>query len=101
MVSTEILATASEIKAKAEQLRSYNEQFKARQGDLLTRETSLCGMWEGQAKETFDKAFKSDTEQMTNFYNLMTQYIQTLEQIATEYEKAESINYNTAATRTY
>lgn len=101
MVSTEILATASEIKAKAEQLRTYNEQFKARQSDLVSREGTLCSMWEGQAKDAFDKAFKSDAEQMTKFYDLMAQYVQALEQIAAEYEKAENLNMNTATERTY
>ena len=58
-------------------------------------------MWEGDAKTAFHTAFTNDKTQMDNFYNLMEQYIITLENIATEYENKEMANAQIASTRSY
>lgn len=97
----EILVTASSVKSKAEELKNQNEQFKARVGDLENQEANLNSMWEGEANEAFHNAFQKDKAQMDNFYNLINQYIQTLLNIAAEYERAEAMNTNTGNTRTY
>ena len=97
----EILVTSSTVRSKAEELRNLNEQFKARVGDLENQEASLNSMWEGEANDAFHNAFQRDKAQMDNFYNLISQYIQTLLNIAAEYEKAETMNTNTGNTRTY
>lgn len=97
----EILVTAQELRAKAGELRDKNENFKSQVTNLETQEGDLVGMWEGQARDMFDQQFKKDVTQFTNFYTLINEYVQALETIATKYEQAESINYNTAATRTY
>jgi WXG100 family type VII secretion target len=93
--------TSSQLRAKANELRNMNRQFKSQLGNLDTQERSLSGMWEGDAKNAFEKAFRSDRGQMDNFYNLIEQYCTALEQIANKYEIAEQRNINTATTRTY
>lgn len=91
----------SELKAKVENLRQLNAQFKSQIGELEGTENNLCGMWEGQAKETFHNAFSNDKVQMNNFYNAVEVYAQRLEAIAARYAQAEVNNVEIAGERKY
>jgi WXG100 family type VII secretion target len=93
--------TAGQLRAKANELRQMNRQFKSQLGNLDSQERSLNGMWEGEAKNAFERAFRSDRGQMDNFHNLIEQYCTALDNIAAKYEAAERRNINTATTRTY
>ena len=93
--------TSSELKAKAGELRDLNSQFKTQVGNLETQEGSLVTMWEGEARNAFETAFKNDKSQMDNFYNLIEQYCVALENIAAKYDMAEAQNVSTAQARTY
>lgn len=93
--------TSSELRTKAGELRDLNAQFKTQTGNLETQEGSLVSMWEGEARNAFDTAFKNDKAQMDNFYNLIEQYCVALENIAAKYDMAEAQNVSTAQTRTY
>ena len=93
--------TSAQLKAKAGELRELNGQFKTQVGNLESQEGSLISMWEGEARNAFDAAFKRDKSQMDNFYNLIVQYCASLESIASQYDMAESRNVSTAQQRTY
>lgn len=93
--------TASQLRTSASELRSLNGQFKSAVGSLESQEGSLAAMWEGEAKNAFHNAFNNDKGQMDNFYNLIEQYCQALENIATKYMQAEQQNLSTAQTRSY
>ena len=97
----EIRVSASELKTKAATLRDYNSKFKAQVGSLESQEGNLIGMWEGEARNAFDKAFKNDKLQFDNFYNLIEEYAATLEVIAAKYAQAEAQNVSIASQRTY
>lgn len=97
----QIQVTASELKAKAGELRELNNKFKSSTGNLESQEGELVGMWEGEARNAFDKAFKSDKAQFDNFYNLIEQYCSAIELIASKYSMAEAQNVSTASSRTY
>lgn len=93
--------TSSELRAKANELRNLNSQFKSQVSNLESQEGNLVSMWEGEARNAFDTAFKNDKVQMDNFQNLIEQYCAALESIAAKYDLAESQNTMTAQTRTY
>ncbi len=93
--------TSSELRNKAARLQELNAQFKAKAEELSDRETSLCGMWEGEAQSTFHQAFLRDRQQMDAFYQLIGQYVQALLEIALRYEQAEAKNREIAAARKY
>ena len=93
--------TSRELQAKAEELKSLNQQFKNEVSNLESTENALSGMWEGEAKETFHNAFTSDKTQMNNFYNAVEVYAQRLETIAQRYAQAEAANVEIAAERSY
>ncbi len=97
----ELIVTAAQLRSKAQELQQLNQTFKAKVDSLEETETALGGMWEGDAKEAFHKAFNSDKIQMTNFYNAIAQYVSVMEQIAAKYEQAESQNVQTASARNY
>lgn len=97
----EIKVTSSELRAKASELRQINSQFKKAVDDMTSTEQQLIGMWDGEAKDAFHKAYNSDQAQMTTFYQTIEKYCQTLEEGAAKYEAAEKKNLSTASTRTY
>ena len=90
-----------ELIAKANELKSLNEQFKARIGELEATEGNLRTMWEGEANDAFHTAFTNDKIQMTNFYNAIEVYIVRLLEIAAKYQQAEAVNTEIATNRTY
>ena len=97
----DFVVSVSDLKAKVDTLRQLNAQFKSQVGELEATEANLQGMWEGEAKNTFDNAFRSDKIQMDNFYNAVEGYAQRLETIAARYAQAEATNTEIAAERTY
>lgn len=93
--------TSSQLRNKAGKLADLNNQFKAKASRLGEQEASLCGMWEGIAKDTFHQAFLRDRQQMDVFHRLIEQYVQALLEIAARYEQAEERNREIAAARNY
>lgn len=96
-----IRVSASELRAKAEELQGFNANYKTNTSDLEASEQNLMTMWDGDAKEAFHQAFMRDKVQMDNFSMLIEKYVATLQTIAAKYEQAENTNINTANTRTY
>lgn len=63
--------TASQLNTQAESLQDLNGRFKSAIEQLVTSETSLKSMWEGEANDAFHAAFTSDKAKMDEFYNLI------------------------------
>lgn len=97
----ELKVTASQLRTKAQTIRSLNSSLDTQIGVLEQAESSVCSMWDGEAKNAFHQAFTHDKAQMKNFKNAIDKYVTALEQIAQSYEKAENQNVQTATTRTY
>ena len=97
----QITVSTAQMKQKAAELKNLNTRFKREIAALRQAEGSLHGMWEGQARDAFHKAFIGDAIQMDNFYNAIEQYVHKLTEIAEAYEKAERANTCTATTRSY
>lgn len=93
--------TFQNLKSAIDTLTQLNGQFKSAVGNLESTEQQLCGMWEGQARDTFDAAFKKDKTQMDNFYNAIQQYIQVLTENLNRYQAAEQQNTEIATQRKY
>ena len=96
-----IQVTSRELRNSAQELQGLNNQFKSKAVELTEKETALCGMWEGSARDAFHQAFVRDRQQMDNFHQLITQYIQVLLEIAARYEEAEARNREIATARNY
>ncbi|HJD21104.1 MAG TPA: WXG100 family type VII secretion target [Candidatus Gemmiger faecigallinarum] len=96
-----IVVTSVTLQTGAEDLQNLNAQFKASVNALNDLEENLSGMWEGDAKEAFRRAFQSDKIQMDNFFNAIEVYVQRLLAAAQRYAQAEAQNVETANNRTY
>lgn len=93
--------TTGTLASQAEELNSLNGQFRSAVEQLSSTEMSLKGMWEGEANDAFHAAFTTDKGKMDEFYNLILQYIEKLNSIATRYNQAEAANTQIASNRTY
>ncbi len=58
--------TASQLNTQAESLQDLNGRFKSAIEQLVTSETSLKSMWEGEANDAFHAAFTSDKAKWTS-----------------------------------
>ena len=97
----QIMVTASQLKNAAGELRDLNTNFKTQVSAMENSESALKAQWQGEANEAFHAAFLNDKQQMDNFYNLIMQYCEALEEEAARYETYEAQNVNIASTRTY
>ena len=95
-----IQVTSQQLRDKAAELRQQNNHLKSQIENLSAQENSLSGMWEGEARESFRNAFKTDVQKMQQFITAIEQYATALVNIAQEYDTAEAKNVSTASTRT-
>ena len=82
--------TSSELRRKASRISELNSQFRSKANELGEQE-----------KDAFHQAFLRDRQQMEIFHQLIGQYVQTLLEIASRYERAEERNREIAASRNY
>ncbi|MCI8917703.1 MAG: WXG100 family type VII secretion target [Eubacterium sp.] len=97
----EFTVTTSELNQKAGELRANNRNLTTQIENLKSQHAALSSMWEGDAKQAFDKAFNSDIQQMQNFYKETENYAVKLIEIAKTYEQAEAKNVEIGHVRTY
>lgn len=97
----ELSVIISELRSKAEELESLNQQFFSQVGTLEETEGALNGMWEGDARVSFHTAFTNDVTQMHNFYNAISQYVTILNNAIAMYQQAEAQNVEIAQERHY
>ncbi len=96
-----IRVSAEQLIARANELKDLNSQFRTTVNELESTEETLRTMWEGDANDSFHRAFTSDKVQMTNFYNAIELYVYKLLDIAAKYQQAEATNAQIASNRTY
>lgn len=97
----EIKVTATTLRQRAQELTQLNNSLNNQISRLESAESSVCSMWEGEAKNEFHKAFTHDKAAMVQFKQAIDKYVQALLQIAQKYEQAERTNSQTASNRTY
>lgn len=93
--------TASVLTSQASELSDLNGRFKSAVEQLVTSENNLNSMWDGEANDAFHTAFMSDKGKMDEFYNLIIQYVEKLNSIATRYTQSERANTEIASNRSY
>lgn len=93
--------TATTLTQQASSLNDLNGRFKTAIESLVNSEASLNGMWDGEANDAFHAAFLNDKGQMNAFYNLIIQYVEKLNSIASRYSQTENTNTQIASQRSY
>lgn len=97
----QLMVTAQELRSKAAELRGKNNQVRTQLNTMVSNKTSVCSMWEGEAKDKFSQAFDRDKNQINNFIQTIEKYAAALEEAARQYELTERNNVNIASNRTY
>lgn len=100
-MANQFTVTTAQLNQKAGELRANNRNLTTQIENLRSQERALNGMWEGDAKNAFDKAFNQDIVQMQNFYKEIENYVTKLTEIAKTYEQAEMRNVERGNVRTY
>ncbi|MCI9612117.1 MAG: WXG100 family type VII secretion target [Eubacterium sp.] len=100
-MANQFTVTTAQLNQKAGELRANNRNLTTQIENLRGQQRALNGMWEGDARQAFDKAFNQDVQQMQNFYKEIENYVVKLTEIAKTYEQAEAKNLETAHVRTY
>ncbi len=100
-MASQIIVSTRELNSKSQSLQSSNTQLNRMIDQLQQQELSLCSMWEGDAKDEFDKEFRKDIQQMKNFYEAIKNYILKLNEIIKNYDQAEAKNVQIAKERKY
>ncbi len=100
-MASQFTVTPSSLRQKASDLRSSNRSFTTDLNNLRNQKHALDGMWDGDAKQAFDRAFNHDIQQMQEFYNAVEDYVRKLDEIARNYEQTERRNVSVGETRVY
>lgn len=95
----EIKVTPQELRTKADSLQSHNTNFRSEVDKMMGYVSQLNGMWEGEAKEAFNKAFDEDKGKMEQFAQNIDKYVQALRDSAEQYETAEQTATSLASQR--
>ena len=93
----EFVVTAQEVKNKALELHKINADFKKDIEELEAEHARIGTMWEGEAHDSYDAAFKKNKVHLTNLYNAIENYCAKLDEIAVNYATAELKNASLAS----
>ena len=99
MATSEIRVTPQELRNKAGDFRQHNADFRSEVERMNGYVSELSGMWDGEAKEAFNKAFNDDKGKMDLFAKNIDKYVQALEETAKQYEEAEKTAASLASQR--
>lgn len=94
-----IQVTPSALRNKAGELRAQNKLLRTYIESMRNQEQGLRGMWEGEAHDIFAREFMKDAGKMDEFCAAIDTFAASLEEIASEYERAENTNTMTATVR--
>lgn len=98
-MATKIRVTTRELRSRAEELESLNENFHQEVSKLREDETLLSTSYEGDSQKKFHEQFTMDMEKFDTFYNVIRQYITQLRQDADAYDRTEAANVEIASRR--
>lgn len=91
----ELLVTPQELKNTANKFQSTNQKVKNITDQMMQKVKSLRSSFEGDAANAYIKKFEALQEDMTQIYNKIKEHVDDLNEMATNYERAESTNVQT------
>lgn len=89
----------AKLRAALADLQKERGNLSTKIEDLQASEQSLSGKWEGDAKDSFEKAFTDDLKKMNLFIEAVQKYETVLQDTIAAYEKAEAANIATGKQR--
>lgn len=95
----QMIISSSELRKKKEALEGLKKVLSGQIQQLEETAGKLHGMWEGDAKESFVKSFKTDTDSLRKVLDVITDFLIVLEKIISIYMMMEAKNVQTAGGR--
>lgn len=92
-----IQVTPKTLRSKADELRSQNKTLRTQIDQFRSQANSLNGMWEGDAHNAFKAETTKSMGKMEQFCAAIDNFATALDNIANQYEAAESKNVSIAA----
>ncbi|MBR4574120.1 MAG: WXG100 family type VII secretion target [Lachnospiraceae bacterium] len=80
------------LRTKREELAGLAARFRQEKETLISKESALLAMWEGQAKSAFHSVFVKNSGMLDAFSEVVDQYIGVMGAIADRYDAAEQKN---------
>lgn len=91
----ELLVTPQELKNTANKFQSTNQKVKSITDQMMQKVKALRSSFEGEAANAYIRKFEALQEDMTQIYNKIKEHVEDLNEMATNYERAESTNVQT------
>ena len=92
-------SVSNQLNQKMQKLQELRSQYESAIKQLQTKEEELNGMWEGDARGAFKKAFGQSYQTLVKFLEMIDQYILALAETIQEYARTEQANREIAARR--
>ena len=84
------------LRAASGEFGSTNGQIKAITTEMTELVNSLKGTWTGEAADAFTSKFNQLSDDMEKIYRMVDEHVKDLQEMATQYEKAETENIETS-----
>lgn len=88
----ELLVTPQELKNTASSFANTNNKVKSITEQMMQKVRSLRSSFEGDAANAYIRKFEALQEDMNQIYNKIKEHVEDLNEMATNYERAESSN---------
>ncbi len=88
----QLLVTPEEMRNTAERLEDVRYEIETLLKMMLEEARNLTSVWEGDASEAYVNKFNLLEDDMIKMYNMVTEHINDLRDMAGIYENAERIN---------
>ena len=95
----EIKVSTSQLRNVASQLSSLKSRLQSEASTMRSNQSSLTAQWDGPSNDVFDRTFKKNVTEFESFNTLIQDYINALNNYASEYESMERSNESIATTR--
>lgn len=84
-----LISTSQEFSSTASQVQSVTQQ-------MLQIVRSMNSVWSGEASTAYTTKFNSLEDDMTSMYKMITEHSQDLQEMARNYQQAETANIETS-----
>ena len=76
----------------ANEFNAMGSQVKGLTGEMMSKVTSMSGVWEGDASATYINRFKELQDDMDRMFSMIQEHVTDLNDMAQQYITAENAN---------
>lgn len=93
--------SSSELRNRQGDLEMLLQKFRSEKDNLVSNESALSAMWDGEANTSFHNMFVRNIGQMEAFITLIENYARIMGNIADRYDSAEAKSVGLASKGTF